>query len=138
MKLEDLKELNLPHYKHDPNSKEITVGDIVAKAEIAVTADAWVWGYAKTNGNTYHFSFQGGISQHEDPQFPGSKDQPKDIDVLVVGIVEEGKKHSLAYATSKIHHTKKIHTLRLTNLDHVTEIGDYRLILKNSPHSIGL
>lgn len=130
MKLEDINELNLPHYKHNPDSREITVGDMVAKAEISTSADAWVFGYAKTKGESYHFSFQLPISQHEDPQFPGSKDQPKDFPAYVIGIVDEGKSHSLAYATSRIHHNKKIHTLRLTNLEQITHIGDYRLVLK--------
>ncbi len=131
MKLEEIKELNLPHYKHDPDSKEITVGDIVAKAEISTAAEAWVWGYSKIKGdNNYHFSFQGGISQHEDPRFPGSKDQPKDFPIYVVGIVEEGKTHNLAYATSRDHNTKKINTLRVTNLGQITHIRDYRLVLK--------
>ncbi len=131
MKLEDLKELNLPHYEHDPSLKEIIIGDtVVAKAEISVTADAWVVGYSKCGRDKYHSTFQRPISQHEDPQFPGSKNQPKDIPVYIVGIVEEGKNYSLAYAKSRIHHTKKIHTLRLTPLEQIIEIGDYRLVLK--------
>jgi hypothetical protein len=130
MKLEDIKELNLPHYQHNPDSKEITIGDYVAKAEISTAADAWVEGYAK-KGNSYHFSFQGGISQHEDPRFPGSKDKSKDFPVYILGIVDEGKVHNLAYATSRDHDTKKINTLRLTNLDKITHIGDYRLVLRN-------
>ena len=130
MKLEDLDEFKMPHYKHDASSKEIIIGDIVAKAEISTTDKAWVRGYAKTKDDTYHQSFQLPISQHEDPQFPGSKNQPKDFSVYVVGIVEEGENLHLAYATSRIHHTKKIHTLRLTNLDEIIQIGDYRLVLK--------
>lgn len=129
MKLEDIKALNLPHYKHDPNSVELTIGDSVAKAEISTIAEAWVWGYSRNGGN-YHFSFQRGISQHEDPRFPCSRNKPKDFPVYVIGIVEEGKANKLAYATSRDHDTKKINTLRLTPLEQVIQISDYRLILK--------
>jgi len=131
MKLEELKELKLPLYKHDAHSMGITVGEAVAKAEISTTADAWVVGYSKgKEDNHYHHSFQVGVSQHEDSRFPGSKDQPKEFPVYIVGIVEEGKTHNLAYATSRNPNTKKITTLRLTNLDQITEIGHYTLILK--------
>jgi hypothetical protein len=121
MKLENIKELNLPHYKHESFSSELTVGDIVAKAEISATDDAWEFGYAK-KGNSYHFVFQQGISQTEDPQFPGSKDEPKDFLVYLVGIVDEGKTHKLAYASSKNGRIGHIHTLRLTRLDQITRI----------------
>jgi hypothetical protein len=129
MKLEELKELNLPHYKRH-NPEEIVVGDAVATAMVSSAAHAWVHGYAK-KGNSYHFSFQQGISQVEDPQYPGSRDKPKDFLVFVVGLVDDGKVHSLAYATSRNHETKKIHTLRLTNIEQIIQLGDYRLILKN-------
>ena len=127
MKLENIKELNLPHYKHDPLSRELIIGDIVSKAEISITAEAWVFGYSKIKGNNYHFSFQLPISQHG---FPGSKDQPKEFPIYVVGLVDDGKNHSLAYATSRNPHTKRINTLRLTDLEQITHIGDYKLVLK--------
>lgn len=140
MKLDDIKALNLPHYKHDPNSREIIIGDAVAEAWIASTADALTEGYSwGEKDNKYHQTFRQGVSQHEDSRYPGSKDQPKDFPVLVIGIVEEGKTHNLAYATSRNHKTKKITTLRVTNLEQISEIWNYRLILKkDSSHSRGL
>jgi hypothetical protein len=127
MKLEEIKELHLPHYKHDSFSADLVVGGIVGKAEISTTDDAWVCGYAR-GGNSYHFVFRQGVSQLEDERFPGSKDEPKEFQVYIVGIVEEGKveerkTYILAYASSRNDRTKKIHTLRLTHLNQITHIG---------------
>lgn len=124
MKLEDLKKFNLPYYKYDET--EVIVKPAVATAWIATTADAWVYGYAKIGEDKYHFSFQGGISQQEDPRFPGSKDRPKDFPVSVIGIFD-GKIPKLAYATSRDHITKKINTLRVTDIEKIIDIWDYRL-----------
>jgi hypothetical protein len=132
MKLEDFREMKMHIYKHNPASKEIEVGDPVASAFISSTSDAWVEGYAKGSDGKYHHSFQGGISQHEDPQYPGSKNEPKYFQIFIVGIVDEGKTHNLAYATSLNNQTRKIHTLRITNLDHFTGIEKIELIHKKA------
>lgn len=121
MKLEDIKALNLPHYEHDSFSVDIIVGDVVAKAEISTTANAWELGYAK-KGDRYHFVFQRGISQTEDSRYPGSKDEPKNFLVYVIGIVDGGDTHKLAYASSENSRKEHIHTLRLTDLEQITRI----------------
>ena len=128
MRLEDFDKFNLPHYKHDVLSIELTVGEPIAEAWIASAANAWVRGYSK-GGDNYHYSFQGGISQVENPFFPGSKNEPKDFyGVAVFGIVDEGEAHSLAYATSRNHKTKKIHTLRLTEIGQIIDMWDFKLL----------
>ena len=57
MKLEDIKDLNLPIYDHDPKLVELVIGDAVAKAEISTTSDAWVMGYSRgKENNHYHLT----------------------------------------------------------------------------------
>ncbi len=123
MKLEEIKELNLPHYKQESFSSGLTVGDVVTKAEISTTDDAWIWGYAKQE-NSYHFVFQQGVSQLEDERFPGSKDEPKNFLVYLIGIVDEAKTktHKLAYASSENGRKEHVHTLRLIDLNQITSI----------------
>jgi hypothetical protein len=130
MKLEDIKQFNLPECSRicsNPLGGTLGIGKVVGEARISTTAQAWIRTFHRTKKEfIYEFLNSTKISQHGHPHNPNfSVDRPKRFLVFIYGIVHEGEAYNLAYATSMLDDTEQVNVVRLTNLDDLTKIENY-------------